>query len=70
MVQKRIAFFSYVMVHIGTTNTMKSRCFPLNVLKASNGSGGYYFINIFCWRNNTLLKLERIANNRGINRTS
>ena len=35
------------MVHIGTTNTTKSRCVPAIALKASNYSGGYYFMNIF-----------------------
>ena len=45
--QNNIAFFSYEMVHIGTTNTMKIRYVPNIALKASNDSGGYYFMNIF-----------------------
>ena len=47
MEQKRIAFGSYEMVHIGTTNTMKSICVPVITLKASDYSGGYYFTDIF-----------------------
>ena len=47
MGQKMIAFGSYDMVQIGTTNTMKIRCVPDIALKASNGYGGYYFMNIF-----------------------
>ena len=46
MGQKKIAFVSYVMFHIGTSNTTKSRCVPTISLKASNYSGGYYFLNI------------------------
>ena len=46
MVQKKIAFGSCVMVHIGTTNTMKNRCVPKIALKASNDYGGCYFITI------------------------
>ena len=42
-----IAFGSYVMVHIGITNTSKIRCVPEIELKAPNYSGGYYFMNIF-----------------------
>ena len=45
--QKRIDFVSYVMVHIGTTNTIKSSCVLDISLKESNDSGGYYFIHIF-----------------------
>ena len=46
MSQRKIAFSSYAMVHIGTTNTIKSRCGPEIVLKSSNDSGGYCFMNI------------------------
>ena len=45
--QKKIAFVSYLMVHIGTTNTMNIRYAPDISLKTSNGYGGYYFMNIF-----------------------
>ena len=47
MVQKNIAFGSYAMFHIGTTNTMKTICVPKIALKVSNNSGWYYFMNIF-----------------------
>ena len=47
MGQKKVSFDSYVMVHIGTTNTNKIRCVPVISLKASNDSGGYHFMNIF-----------------------
>ena len=47
MGQKNIAFGSYAMVHIGSTNTMKNRCVQAIALKASNDYGGYYFMNIF-----------------------
>ena len=47
MVHKRISFGSYPMVHIGTTNTMKSICVPEIALKASNDYSGYYFMNVF-----------------------
>ena len=39
--QKRIAFYSYEMVHICKTNTIKSICVPEISLKASN----YYVVN-------------------------
>ena len=39
--EKRIAFYSYEMVHICTTNTMKIICVPAIALKASN----YYVVN-------------------------
>ena len=44
---KRIAFGSYEMVHIGTANTMRSRCVPEFALKDSNDSGDYYLMHIF-----------------------
>ena len=44
MVQKNIVFGSSVMVHNGTTNTMKILCVPEILLKASNNSGGYYLL--------------------------
>ena len=47
MGQKMISFGSYAMVHIGTTNTARSRRVPEIALKASNDSGGYHFMNIF-----------------------
>ena len=47
MGEKKINFSSYVMVHIGKTNTMKIRYVPVIALKESNDSGGYYFMNIF-----------------------
>ena len=47
MGQKMIAFGSYVMGYIGTTNKMKRICVPEIALKASNNSGGYYFMNTF-----------------------
>ena len=48
---KMIAFGSYVMVHIGTTDTVKIRCIPVIVLKAPKYYGGYYFMNIFTGEN-------------------
>ena len=45
--QKRIAFCLCMIVHVGTTNTMKIRCVPDISLKASNDYGGFYSINIF-----------------------
>ena len=47
MGQKKMDFYSYVMVHIGTTNNMKIRCVQKITLKVSNDSGSYYFMNIF-----------------------
>ena len=38
MGQKNIDFGSYLMVHIGTTNTMKISCIPEIALKASRYS--------------------------------
>ena len=35
------------MVHIGTINTIKISCVQVIALKASNYSGGYYYMNIF-----------------------
>ena len=42
------------MVHIGTTNKMKSRRVLEVSLKESDDSGGYYFRNIFTrkWTHN------------------
>ena len=47
MGQKNTAFGLYEMVHIGTTNTTRSRCVPVIELEPSRYSGGYYFMNIF-----------------------
>ena len=47
MGQNKLAFGSYALVQIGTTNTMQIRCVPAISLKVSNDSGGYYFMNIF-----------------------
>ena len=47
MRNKNIAFGSYAMVHIGTTNKMKTICVTKCLLKVSNDYGGYYFMNIF-----------------------
>ena len=47
MVYKNIYLGSYMMVHIGTTNTIKIRCVPEIALKASNNSTGHSFMNIF-----------------------
>ena len=47
MGQKNIFFGSYVMVHIGATNTMKSICVPAIALESLNSYGGYYFRIIF-----------------------
>ena len=44
---KNIAFSTYAMVHIGTTNTIISECVPEIELKASNDFGVYYFMNKF-----------------------
>ena len=44
---ENMSFGSYVMVNIGTTNTIKIRCVPAIELKASNDSGEYHFMNIF-----------------------
>ena len=38
------------MVHIVTTNIMKSICVLEMALKASNDYGEYYFMNIFTWK--------------------
>ena len=46
MGQKNIAFGSYAMVHISTTNKMKIRCVSEIELKLSNDFGGYCFMNI------------------------
>ena len=67
--QKRTAFGSYVMVHIGTTNTTGIRRVPETTLKVSNNSGWYYFMNIFTGKLKAYLKLETIADTRGRNRT-
>ena len=47
MGEKNIAFGSYVMVNIGTMNTLEIRFVPKIELKASNNYGEYYFMNIF-----------------------
>ena len=47
MGQKKIAFGSYEMVHIGKTITMKTIYVTAIALKASNDSVGYYSVNIF-----------------------
>ena len=39
----RVAFGTYVMVYIGTQNTMETRAVPAVALKQSNIFGGYYF---------------------------
>ena len=44
---EKIAFGSYAVVHIGTTNTIRIRCVLAVILKESNNSGEYYFMNIF-----------------------
>ena len=69
MGQKKIAFFKYEMVHIGTINTMRIRCVPVIELKASTDSGGYSFMILFTEKNE-YLQLERIYDNRISNRTS
>ena len=47
MGHKRVSFVSYSMVHIRATNTIKIGCFLSITLKASNDSGGHYFMNTF-----------------------
>ena len=42
--QKRVTFRSYVMVYIGTKNTMKRKSIPSVVLNESNKWGGYNFL--------------------------
>ena len=47
MGEKNVSFGLYVMVHIGTANTMKIICVPDILLKSSNNYGGYYYMSIF-----------------------
>ena len=45
-VQEKIAFGSYAMLNIVTTNTMKIRCDPDIAIKASNDYSGCNFMTI------------------------
>ena len=45
--KKRIEFGAYAMVHVGTNNNMKRRSVPGIALRASNESGGYFFMSLY-----------------------
>ena len=42
----RIAYGTYALVYIGTTNTLDSRAVPAFALRESNNNGGHYFMSL------------------------
>ena len=75
MNHKRIAFGSYALVWVRTTNSMKRRAIPAIALQPSNRHGGYYFmslnsgkrINSYNWNqlpipDDVIQRVEQLAN--------